>query len=150
MKFNIKLISILFIACILIVTSCGDGGGGGDDPQPAVTLADKVLEANTWNLVSVSGNDGDITNLFSGFTVSFSNGSYTANNDSYGIWESSGTYSLSNIAETSLNFSLSNGNTGSLQVSGEQINVQVSVPNTIFGGGRVSSLAGTYQFILKK
>jgi hypothetical protein len=136
------LLSVVVIAC---------GGSEGDDPAPDATLADFAIQANAWNLVSASSDsEGDLTSVFTGLVINFSNGNYTANISDYGVWDSSGTYSVSNVSETSLSFNLSNGNTGSASLTESQLTLIVNVPTTIFGGGRTNSLAGNYTFILSK
>ena len=151
MKLNLKLSLALCLVSILIISGCGDDGDGGGDPQPQGAMADEVLEANAWNLESVTSSaSGDLTSDFAGLTVSFSNGNYTASNTAYGVLEASGTYTLSDVTESGLFISLSNGNNGTAQINGEKINMQITVTNTIFGGGRLSSLAGSYQFVLTK
>jgi len=149
MKYLYKILPVFLIA---LVISCGDDGNGSGDPEPEnPTFADEILEANTWQTASVSSDsNGDLTSEFAGFTVTFSNGSYTANNTAYGIFENSGSYGLRNVSETGLDIDLSNGNSGTAQVNGDQINLDITVFNTSFGGGRLTSLAGTYRFVLKK
>ena len=156
LKFKItvmKIMKSLFLACtcatLLIFANCG--GGGGDDPVAAPTAAQKnaTLLDGTWKLNSVT-NEGTPRDEWTDFTLTlsldddFKGGNYNTTNipdeDTEGVWASSGTFTAS---EDLTILTRNDGTKITLQVSASTLSLSFDISQS---GGRVDGFTGSWVF----
>ena len=156
LKFKItvmKIMKSLFLACtcatLLIFANCS--GSGGDDPVAAPTAAQKnaTLLDGTWKLNSVT-NEGSPRDEWTGFTLTlsldddFKGGNYNTTNipdeDTEGVWASSGTFTASDDLTV---LTRNDGTKITLQVSASTLSLSFNIPQS---GGRVDGFAGDWVF----
>ena len=136
---------------IAITVSCGGDGNGGDDPIPETSATTLERLQGTWTLSSVTRDGNDVTSEFDGFAIAISNTSYTITNGGTAWSVASGSMGIN--GDTAVSIDSMGGNTNisiAFSNSDKTLTLTVSVANSIFGGGRVSSLAGNYVFVLTK
>ena len=147
-----KIMKSLFLACtcatLLIFANCG--GGGGEDPQAAPTAAQKnaTLLDGTWTLNSVT-NEGSPRDEWTGFTLTlsldddFKGGNYNTTNipdeDTEGVWASSGTFTAS---EDLTILTRNDGTKITLQVSASTLSLSFNISES----GRVDGFDGDWVF----
>lgn len=136
---------LLAIVILFITASCGGGGGGDDNPGPSEQeLAFEKLKGN-WGIANngkIELDGGDVSNNYSDFTLSFTNGSFTTTNagnlfPATGTWEWIGKETnqirtgrgkvVTIIALTATNFEFSFTKTSSNAVAGASGNYVIKV-----------------------
>ena len=155
MKLTMKSIgttafSMLVILCILGVSGCGD------DPKP--TQAQKVTKlltasGGTW---SSSGNssvtiDGvEVGNeLFAGFSITFSDGSFTTTGTSP-VWFRQDTWTFKDKSADVIIRGQDGKEVTISSISKTDLTLTLSWEETTYAGGRKKFLAGTHTFTLSK
>ena len=149
---NIKTIKGLFLTCacatLLIFANCG---GGGDDPQAEPSAAQKnaTLLDGTWKLNSVT-NEGNPRDEWTDFTLTlsldddFKGGNYNTTNipdeDTEGVWASSGTFTAS---EDLTVLTRNDGTKITLTVSASTLSLSFDISES---GGRVDGFTGAWVF----
>ena len=142
---------MIAVAVTLIASACR-----GDDPAP-VSQTEKVsqlLTANggTWTPAASLGVtiDGvDVTNeLFSGFSITFMNDTYTTTGTSP-VWPSEDTWTFRDDAATNIVRGEDQKEVTITEISATRLKLTLEWPETTYGG-RKSSLKGKHEFILNK
>lgn len=139
------------VAIALVASACG-----GDDPT-AVAQTQKVTEmltssGGTWTPASAGGVtvDGvDVTEeLFSGFTITFQDGTYTTTGASP-VWPAEDTWSFKDETAIVIIRGSDQKEVTIAQISSTELKLELEWPETTYGG-RKSSLQGKHVFTLNK
>lgn len=138
-----QYISILFIACLALISGCKSESA---DPTPQDNQKTLLINNGlSWVPGTVTKDGLDVTEQFAGFKLAIGDFTYTTTNALASAWPASGTWSFANEAGTLVNRS-----------DGVQINVQVSTSSlkltfSVSGlgtGGRTKGVDGEYVFNL--
>jgi len=139
-KFN--LISFQSVVFFMVMMSCK-----GDDP--GIRLEDLQNETRTkligtWNSITITKDNADVTGEFSAFTIDFSSTGFSTTNGE-GIWPTSSSWDFktgssdviirNDLVEISLTFSAND----------TDLSMAFSLSNP---GGRITSIAGEYVFLV--
>ena len=153
-KYNELTSTIGLVVVFLFLISC-KGGSGQKDPE--ISQDEKIN--GVWTLYSVDVDGTDVTNNFSGFTITFNSSgpnSYSGNyviGGGYSLLDPSGNYSLIGTTAMSIKQGLRGGIIEaqiSLSDSDKTLTFSFYNPSTTFGGGKTSGVQGQYTFVLKK
>ncbi|GAB5523833.1 MAG: hypothetical protein Roseis2KO_17050 [Roseivirga sp.] len=124
--------------------SCGGGGDDGTDEPSAQELAFEDL-AGTWRLTSIGVDGNDVTPNYPGFTLSYTETSYTTTNAKT-LFRASGTWSWADdVTSTLLN--LDDGKT--ITIIGLDENT-LRFSFTQSSGGVVAGVSGNYNILMSK
>ncbi len=149
MKYLNKLLPILFI---VLLFSCG----GDESPNPTLELTALDKIQGTWKMSSVTRDNVDESSEFSGFSITFSQTNYTITNGGNAWVDITGSIGNFDTGSNASSFQVQFANTGSVTVNmafsdeNKTLTMSFTVDNTSFGIGRVSGLAGSYVFVVKK
>ena len=138
-----QYISILFIACTVLIIGCKS-----DSADPTPQDNQKTLLINnglSWTLGTVTKDGLDVTDQFAGFKLTVGDFTYTTVNALPSAWPASGSWSFANEAGT-----LVDRNDGvQITVSVSTTSLKLTFNVTGLGdGGRVKGVDGTYIFDL--
>lgn len=132
-------ISLLLLAAILMTSGCKKK----PDPKPRNSPME-LLIAHPWDVVSVKVDGVDQTDLFTGLTVKFTAGGFTATNGDP-VWPSSGTWLFGDEQATIIN----RGDGVDMQI-GELTETALILKlywdQATYGPGRVGSVEGEHVF----
>jgi hypothetical protein len=137
---NLKIAASLFVIInFLYLTSCKK-----DDPEPETARIQKLLAANAWVMQSVTVNEMDQTNLFTGLTLSFTNTNYSTTNGGV-VWPAIGTWEFTDatantiVRDDGLQITIN-------EVTSTSLKLAFTWSTTTLGGGRTASVAGDHEF----
>lgn len=143
MKNILTLALSLIMLNLFLLSSCKK-----DDPQPETARVRELLKANTWLIQTVTVDEVNKTNLFTGLTLSFTNTTYATTNGGL-VWPASGTWQFADktgklvTRDDGLQITIN-------EVSKTSLSLSLTWNNTTLGSGRISSLAGDHEFIFVK
>jgi hypothetical protein len=137
---NINIAASLFVIIgLLFLTSCKK-----DDPEPETARIQKILAANSWVIQTVTVNEVDQTNLFTGLTLSFTKTNYSTTNGGV-VWPASGTWEF--VDETAKTIVRNDGLQITInEVTNTSLKLSLTWSTTTLGGGRTASVAGDHEF----
>jgi hypothetical protein len=137
---NINIAASLFVIIgLLFLTSCKK-----DDPEPETARIQKILAANSWVIQTVTVNEMDQTNLFTGLTLSFTKTNYSTTNGGV-VWPASGTWEF--VDETAKTIVRNDGLQITInEVTNTSLKLALTWSTTTLGGGRTASVAGDHEF----
>lgn len=131
--------SLIVIIGLLFLTSCKK-----DDPEPETARIQKILAANSWVIQTVTVNEVDQTNLFTGLTLSFTMTNYSTTNGGV-VWPASGTWEF--VDETAKTIVRNDGLQITInEVTNTSLKLALIWSTTTLGGGRTASVAGDHEF----
>ena len=146
----------LFIGLVILSFSCKKNKGG----TPAPTEVEKATQlltgesvttttvADFWTVSSVIVDDLDYTFVFEGFTIQFSNNTFSTTNGKI-VFDASGSWNFAD--ETAQKIVLSNGvELTLLELTETQLKFEFFWDETIYGGGRTNSVGGLNTFTLNR
>jgi hypothetical protein len=137
-KINI-IVSALVVVSLLLVTGCKK-----DDPEPETARIQKLLAANTWVIQTVTVNEVDQTNLFTGLTLSFTKTNFSTTNGGV-VWPASGTWEF--VDETAETIVRNDGLQITInEATNTSLKLALTWSTTTLGGGRTASVAGDHEF----
>lgn len=141
---NINIAASLFVIIgLLFLTSCKK-----DDPEPETARIQKLLAANAWVIQTVTVNEIDQTNLFTGLTLSFTKTNYSTTNGGV-LWPASGTWAF--VDETAKIIERNDGLRITItEVTSTSLKLALTWSITTLGGGRTASVAGDHEFNFTK
>jgi hypothetical protein len=137
---NINIAASLFVIIgLLFLTSCKK-----EDPEPETARIQKILAANSWVIQTVTVNEMDQTNLFTGLTLSFTKTNYSTTNGGV-VWPASGTWEF--VDETAKTIVRNDGLQITInEVTNTSLKLALTWSTTTLGGGRTASVAGDHEF----
>jgi hypothetical protein len=131
--------SLIVIIGLLFLTSCKK-----DDPEPETARIQKLLAANSWVIQTVTVNEIDQTNLFTGLTLSFTKTNYSTTNGGV-VWPASGTWEF--VDETAKIIERNDGLRITItEVTNTSLKLALTWSTTTLGGGQTASVAGDHAF----
>jgi hypothetical protein len=154
MKMNsIFLTPTLSIGILLMLATLSNCG---KDPEPTpVEKNTQVLTSNggTWTPASTNGvivNGIDVsTDLFPGFTITFSKGTFTTTGTSP-VWLRADTWQFKDETATVITRGQDNKEITIEEISNTQLKLTLEWTETTYSNGRQHSLAGKHEFFLNK
>jgi hypothetical protein len=135
----------LLYTSVLLFSSCG-----GDDDPTAQEKAMKLL-VGTWTVNSVTVDGVNHSDLFTGFTITFTDNppAYSTANGGL-VWDEPG----GNINFTNANATAFNRGDGKevtiSSLTSNSLVLKLNWDKTTFGGGRTESVSGEHTFTLSK
>lgn len=144
-----KTIKIIILSSIVASVTMLVACGGGDDPSPQQQMTNQLMNGGEpWSVaggtVTVDGND--VTNEWSGFTISFTEDTYTTNSSNAAeVWPSSGTWDFANETTTS-DLQRGDGTSMDVSIDNNVLTIRFDAPWGV--NGRTTSIGGGYVFVL--
>jgi len=121
--------------------------GCGKNPPSAKDVNTGMLKAHAWNLSSLSVDGVDKTSLYTGMTLAFAAGTYTATHGDP-VWPASDTWTLSDDGKT---ITRGDGVTAAVTaITGDGLTLTLTWSKNTFAGGRTASVAGSHIFTFVK
>ena len=136
------LTSTLLAASLIFSQGCGD-----KHTLSAQQVTSSQLESGTWKIrTATAANSVDVTSKFSGFTIKFSDKSFTTTNGGV-IWSAIDTWIYKDAGAKSL--IRGDGVPVTIEsLTNEKLVLSFPWASTTYVGGRVNSISGSYQFEL--
>jgi hypothetical protein len=132
---------LLLLAIPVILFSCS---GSGSEPETAKDKTLKLLSSEQWHISTVKADDVDKTNSFTGFTLSFSKGTFTASNGDP-VWPASGTWDFTN--DDARAFIRDDDAVVTIEsISSTSLKLTMEWSTDVLNGGRMNSVNGQYVF----
>lgn len=146
-RLRLLFLVLSIMSFTLWLSACGGGGdGGGGNPQPDTN--ETLLTSGTWKVNSVTVDGVDKDNLFTGLTLHFSSGAYTAANGGP-VWPASGTWSFDGDNEQT--FTRGDGIQVTIRaISSSELTLSLVWDSATLAGGREQSIKGQYVFQMSK
>lgn len=144
-----KTLKIIILSSIVASVTMLIACGGGDDPSPQQQMTNQLVNGGeAWSVsggtVTVDGND--VTSDWSGFTITFTEDTYTTNSSKASeVWPSSGTWDFANETTTS-DLQRGDGTSMDVSIDNNVLTIRFDAPWGI--NGRRTSIGGGYVFVL--
>lgn len=133
--------AILIIFSFALLTGCKK-----DNTPTAEEIMTQKLMVATWKVSSVTVDGSDRTSMFTGMTLTFTDGAYTTTNG-HVVWPASGTWTFSNAEATMIK--RDDGVIVTLtEVTDSNLKMSLTWSKTTFGAGRTSSIKGKHEFVM--
>jgi len=136
------VLSFGFLGCLLFISGCDRG-------EPSIEEINRALvTANTWKVSSLMVDGVDRTNLFTNFSLKFTDTNFSTTNGGP-VWPASGTWSF--VDETAMVIKRNDNVTVTITtISESSLVLALQWETTTFAGGRKSSVAGNHVFTFVK
>lgn len=134
-----RIVGSLVILSLLFLTHCKE-----DDPQTETERINNLLQANTWLIQSVTVDDNEQTDLFTGLKLSFTSTTYTTTNGGV-VWPGNGTWQFTDdtgkviMRDDGLQIMID-------EITESTLTLSLSWSPGTLGPGRATSLAGEHEF----
>jgi hypothetical protein len=120
----------------------------GDDPVKESDRVEKLLTTGTWNIQSVTVGGVNKNELFTYFTLRFSDGGFTAN-DGEPVWPASGVWSF--VDEKAKAIVRGDGIVVTLdEITETSLIISMDWDQTTLAGGKSKSIQGSHVFVFGK
>jgi hypothetical protein len=149
MKNYMKTLAICtFIVSLMTFMACGGDEPLSKEEQVTQLLVGKsATAANVWKMQSVDVDGVDQTSIYSGLTIKFTDGQFTATNGG-GLWPATGTWTFSGTEGSTIK--RDDGTEIKVTVTEILLTLEMSWTKTTLGPGRVSSVSGQHKIKLSK
>jgi hypothetical protein len=144
MKIKSIYTGIVFFCLPIFIVLIGCNGGEDDNK---IKKNKKILTSGTWKVSDVQVNGTNQNALFSGFTITFAEATYTSTNGDP-VWPATDTWSMQN--ETTITRGSDGVNIFIQQISESALKLELIWNKTTYGPGRSQSVAGQHVFTLTK
>lgn len=149
---KIFLKNLIVIVCVAMASvnfsSCGSKGDPSPNPTNNTAEVERVaglLKAGTWKIQSVMVDGTDRTSLFTGFTLTFSDLTYTPVNGGP-VWFANSTWGF--VGDGASSFVRTDTLVvGIGAISDSSLTLTLTWTKTTYVGGRGSSVAGKHTFV---
>ncbi len=138
-KIKVNTALLLMIISVLLIQACKK-----DDPIPETERVKDLLKANTWKIQSVTVNNTNQDELFTGLTLSFTENSYSTTNGGV-VWPSSGNWQFTDATAMKIKRS-DNMELIIEEISTTSLELSLTWVSGSIGQGKVESVAGKHIF----
>ena len=139
--------SSVLLLLLLTLVSCGEESLTKEEQVTQLLIGKSGTAAKVWKMQSVDVDGVDQTSIYSGLTIQFSEGQFTATNGG-GIWPASGTWTFSSTDASIIK--RDDGTEIEVTVTETTLTLKMSWTKTTLGPGRLRSVSGHHVFNFAK